>query len=170
MGEAIDYADPVNIGALAQALSDRDGGKRQETREYLVKVGAPAVLVLTALITDPNHRVRWEAAKALGQIDDPTAAPALVTALEDDESDIRWLGAEGLIVLGRSGLVPLLEELISRSGSFQLREGSHLVIRKLVEQGRYPYLVPVLDALDGPAAEDALPPAASRALDALRKL
>ena len=169
MGETIDYSDPVNIEALARALSDRHGGKRQETRENLVKVGAQAVLVLTALITDPNHRVRWEVAKALGQINDPSAAPALVTALEDDESDIRWVGAEGLIVLGRTGLVPLLEELISRSDSFQLREGAHLVIRKLVEQGRYPYLEPVLDALNGPAAEDCLPPAASRALSALDK-
>lgn len=167
MAEAIDYAEPVNIEALGRALSDRDGGKRQEARDYLVKAGPRSVLVLTALITDPNHRVRWEAAKALGQINDPTAAPALVTALEDDDSDIRWLGAEGLIVLGRAGLVPLLEELIRRSDSFQLREGAHLVIRKLVEQGNYAYLAPILDALDGPAAEDALPPAASRALDAL---
>jgi len=32
--------------------------------------------------------VRWEAAKALGQIGDATAAPALVEALQDEEFDV----------------------------------------------------------------------------------
>ena len=170
MTEVIDYTDPANIETLIQALSDRHGGKRQQTREALVKIGAPAVPVLTGLITNPNHHVRWETAKALGEINDPSAAPALVAALEDDESDIRWSGAEGLLALGRTGMGPLLQELVTRSDSVQLRDGAHHVIRKLVERGHDPYLAPVLDALDGPAAEDAVPPAATRALDALDKL
>jgi hypothetical protein len=170
MTEVIDYTDPANIETLIQALSDRHGDKRQQTREALVMIGAPAVPVLTKLVTNPNHHVRWETAKALGEINDPSAAPALVAALEDDESDIRWLGAEGLISLGRTGMRPLLEELVVRSDSVQLRDGAHHVIRELVKRGREPNLAPILDALDGPAAEDSVPPAATRALYELDKL
>ena len=170
MAEKIDYTDPGNTEALIRALSDRDGGTRQQTRDTLVKAGAPAVPVLTTLVTNPNHHVRWEAAKALGEINDPSAAPALVVALEDEESDIRWLGAEGLLAAGRAGLEPLLQKLIVRSNSVWLRDGAHHVIRALVKRGHDPYLAPMLDALDGPAAEDAVPFAAVQALAALDKL
>ena len=48
--------------------------------------------------------MRWEAAKALGKIGDPKAALALVGALEDPRSGIRWLAAEGLMAIGREAL------------------------------------------------------------------
>ena len=67
-------------------------------------------------------------------------------------------------------LAPLLKELIVRSDSVQLRDGAHLVVRKMVRRGHDPYLAPVLDALDGPAAQDSVIPAAAHALDALDKL
>ena len=95
MTEVIDYTDPANIEALIQALSNHNGGKCQSTRSASVKIGTPAVPVLTRLITHPHHHVRWEAVKTLVEINDPSAAPVLVVALEDNEFDIRWLGAEG---------------------------------------------------------------------------
>ncbi len=170
MTQRTDYTDLDNIEALISALSDPDGEKREETRVALVAVGPAIILVLTGLITNPNHHVRWEVAKALGEINHPDAAPALVTALGDSEMDIRWLGGEGLLALGRAGVEPLLQELTQRGGDLQLRQGAHHVVREMLRRGRDPYLATVLDALEGPAAEDSVPPAALRALEILNSL
>jgi HEAT repeat protein len=75
------------------------------------------------MLNDPDHEVRWEAAKALGEIADPWSAPALEETLMDAGFDIRWLAAEGLIALGRAGLKPLLATLLKKADSVYLREG-----------------------------------------------
>ena len=165
MMKRTDYTDLDNVDALALVLSDRDGRKREETRAALVAIGEPIILVLTGLITNPNHHVRWEAAKALGEINHPDAAPALVVALGDSETDIRWLGGEGLLGLGHAAIEPLLRELAEHGCDVQLRQGAHHVVRELVRAGRHSYLAPLLDALDGPAAADTVPPTALNALE-----
>jgi hypothetical protein len=70
--------------------------------------------MLVALIeglVDPRNRVRWEAAKALGEPCDAGAAPALVQALEDRNSGVRWIAAGAMIGLRQRGLTLLLKEL-----------------------------------------------------------
>ena len=78
---------------------------------------------MVELLKHPDHEVRWEAARALGEIADPRAAPALVVTLEDEGFDIRWLAAEGLIALGPVGLAPLLEALAEKANSVYLTGG-----------------------------------------------
>jgi len=56
----------------------------------LIALGRPAVDSPVELLGHRVPHVRWEAAKALGGIGDPKAAPALVEALEeDDDFDVR---------------------------------------------------------------------------------
>ncbi len=83
-------------------------------------------------LTDRRQRVRWEAAKALGQINNPAGAQALVKTLEDRDFDVRWLAAEALIALGSEAAVPLLEALIKRSKSPVLREGAHHILNHVI--------------------------------------
>ena len=97
------------LDPLLNALHSEDGEERRRARLSLVSLGSEAVDPLIELLPDPEHEVRWEAAKALGEIADPRSAPALVETLEDAGFDIRWLAAEGLIALGKAGLEPLLE-------------------------------------------------------------
>jgi HEAT repeat protein len=162
-------ADSTSLDSLLAALASYDGIARQRARRDLVVIGRPAVAPLIKALTDPNDDVRWEAAKALGQISDPAAAPALVNALEDEVSAVRWLGAEGLIALGRGGLVPLLQALEQRSDSVWLREGAHHVLHDLARGDLEDVLSPVLAALEDiePAIE--VPWAARAALVALEK-
>ena len=82
-----------------------------------------AVDALVELLKDPDRQVRWEVAKALGEIANPRAAPALLVTLEDEGLDIRWLAAEGLIALGPVGLAPLLEALVEKANSAYLTGG-----------------------------------------------
>jgi HEAT repeat protein len=161
-------ADQATIGALIAALADDDGLVRQHARESLVNMREPSVAPLMEALTDPNDQVRWEAAKALSKIGSPAAAPALVNALEDKKGGIRWLAAEGLIVLERQGLPPLLQVLVERSGSQWLREGAHHVLHVLAgKKGLGDLVSPVLAALESIEPVLEVPLAARAALGKL---
>jgi len=130
-------------------------------------MGSKAVGPLVKALASPKKYVRWEAAKALGRIGDPAAAQALVAALEDEMFDVRWLAAEGLIAMGRKGLVPLLQELGKHSDSVWLREGAHHIVHDLSLEDLEDVMLPVLTALDAVAPSVEVPFAAKAALDKL---
>ena len=97
--------------------------------------------------------MHWEIAKALSQIGTTKAAKVLVDTLEDHNFSVRWIAAEGLIHIGSTGLIPLLEALRKKADSVWLREGSHHVIHDLVNRESFgestrKSLMPVLDALN----------------------
>lgn len=159
---------PEAIGSLIVQLASDDGLVRVNARQSLVAIGAPAVASLIEALRDANRQVRWEAAKALSQIVDPAAAPALVRALQDRGFGVRWLAAGGLIALGSRGLVPLLRALVKRSGSVRLRQGAHHVLRHLARRADLTEVVkPVLAALEGIEPSLQVPVAAEAALEAL---
>jgi len=156
--------DAQSIPVLIETLSNRDGLQRQAAREALVHIGDPAVAPLIAALGDSREHVRWEAAKALGQMCNPAAAPALVRTLEDREGGVRWVAAHALISMERLGVAPLLEALMSRSNSVLLRDGAHHVLRALCDGELAALLSPVLAALDGAEPVLQAPVAAQAAL------
>ena len=160
-------AAPATIGALIADLGRKDGLVRESARQSLVAIGGPAVASLIEALADPNKQMRWEAAKALGQIGDPVSAHALVSALEDEVFDVRWLAAEGLIAIGREALVPLLHAVIECSDSLWLREGVHHVLHGLSRGDLEEMLRPVLAALEDVEPSIEVPFAAESAVDAL---
>jgi HEAT repeat protein len=133
---------------LFDALCDGDGVTRRAARERLEDVGTPAVPYLIAALRSPSEHCRWEAAKALADIGDPSAAPALVRTLDDDKAAVRWLAGEALINLGRDALAPVLRGLEGSSDSLWFRDGAHHVLRSLVRAGVADEAVPVLEALE----------------------
>jgi hypothetical protein len=155
------------LDPLTGALHSKDGEERRQARLSLVSLGSEAVDPLIELLQDPDHEVRWEAAKALGEIADPRSAPALVETLGDAGFDIRWLAAEGLIALGKAGLEPLLEALLKKADSVYLREGAHHVMYDLAHKGFRDQLAPVMAALEGVDPEIQIREPARKALQAL---
>ncbi|MGA2518900.1 MAG: HEAT repeat domain-containing protein [Thermodesulfobacteriota bacterium] len=167
---------------LINTLSSHKDKAREGARHTLVAMGKAAVPSLIEALGNKNALMRWEAAKALGEIGDPETAPVLVKALEDDNFDVRWLAAEGLIKMNIQGLKPLFEALEHRGDSVLLREGAHHVFHDLAKGGLRKFLVPVLAALEAlEPGEEVLrvahhkmevevPWAARRALEVLEKL
>jgi HEAT repeat protein len=141
-------ASAAVIKPLLGRLGDKDGLRRQDAREQLVDMGRQALPYLIKALQSANERVRWEGAKALGELRDPLGAPALVQALEDEEAAIRWLAATGLISIGQNSLRPLLEALVRHSDSTWMREGAHRVLYTLVREGGADDAAPVLEALE----------------------
>ncbi len=159
----------AEIDELVRDLGSADGMVRQRARETLVDLASPAVTSLVRLLKDPRNQVRWEAARALGDIADPAAAEALVTVLGDRVFDVRWLAAKGLIAIGRDSAVPLLHGLIVTSGSKLSREGAHHVIHDLLRHDEElgEALGPVLVALEDAESSVEAPLAAEAAITEL---
>ncbi len=175
-------AKEPSMETLIKLLSSHKDKAREGARHTLVAMGKAAVPSLIEALKNKNTLMRWEAAKALGEISDPDTAPVLVKALEDQEFDVRWLAAEGLIKMNIKGLKPLLEALEHRGDSVLLHEGAHHVFHDLAKGGLKKFLAPVLAALEAlepgeevpwvahHEMEVEVPWAARRALEALEKL
>ena len=130
-------------------LASHNDAARVKARQSLVAMGKAAVPLLTEALKSKNSMTKWEAAKALGEIGDPSTAPTLVEALEDEDFDVRWLAAEGLTKMNINALKPLLQALERRGDSFFLQEGAHHVFHDLAKGGLRKFLAPVLAALEG---------------------
>jgi HEAT repeat protein len=151
---------PHSISELVHCLSSPNAVERQSAREHMVFMGSLVVPHLIKCLSDTQRQVRWEAAKALGEIADPIASTALVGALEDRDGDVRWLAAVALIAIGREGLRPLLAALIEHSDSDWLREGAHHLCHELAKTEDGQIVKPVLDALNASEPEVTVPGAA----------
>jgi len=159
-----------DIESLVADFTCDDVIKCQIARRTLVNMGNKAVEPLVRELSNKKHWVRWEAAKALGQIGDKAAAEALVKALEDDEFDVRWLAAEALITIGRDSLEPLLKALTDHGDkSLFLRQGAHHVLHDMDRGGLNTILQPVMISVEDKTPSIAVLQIAKKALDSLKK-
>jgi HEAT repeat protein len=157
-----------SVETLISSLSSQDGATRQAAREALVAMGQASVWWLIPLLESDDSQVRWEAAKALGEIGGGEAVRALVKKLDDNNRDVRWVATAGLLRAEEQVLDALLHELIVKSGSVWVREASIRVIDSLLDEQNREELRPVLSALKSRAPVFEVPIAAYEALLSLR--
>lgn len=137
-----------SVTPLINDLTCKDVYKCRRARKALVEMGESAVPYLVDALNHRKGWVRWESAKALGQIPGAAATAALVAALGDRSFDVRWLAAEGLIFRRREALAPLMQALIEKSDSGWFREGAHHVLFDLSQGSLGDLVKPVLEALE----------------------
>ena len=145
-------------------MSD-DGTVRTRARETLALMGEPAAEAARELLSSPKMRVRWEAAKLLAAMVDPSSVAAFVRLLDDPFAEVRWLAGDGLIRLGPRSVAPVLESLLELSVPLEHRRTARRVLRRLSsDNGVLSKIVgPVIKVLDdadpaavGPRAQQAL--------------
>jgi HEAT repeat protein len=166
-----DHATPDIIELLIGDLASTDGIVRIMARRTLVSIGGKAIDRLLDSLKSKNKWVRWEAAKALGQIGGIAAIHGLVKALDDKMFDVRWIAAEALIHIGgRKVIIQILNALVEHPDSYWTREAVHHVLHDINKEHMYKVLKPVLVALEDvePALEAAY--AAENALNELAKM
>jgi HEAT repeat protein len=76
--------------------------------ETLIDIGRTAVPALIAALKDGDPMVRWQAAKALGEIGDSSATPALIAVLNDPQWKVREQTAKALGKIGDKSAVPAM--------------------------------------------------------------
>lgn len=150
------------------ALDTTDLKTRREARQALTEAGAEALPQLLEQLENGPFPVRWEVAKALGDLRLADSAEALVRALADKEHDVRWLAAVALAQIGRPALAPLLNALAEDIDSLYLRQGTHHVLTMYPGTYRTEPLAHVRDLL-GPFEKDIeLIPAVHEALKSVQ--
>jgi len=159
--------NPMTIKNLIADLSSSDDFTRVKARRELQETGKPAYTSLIEALKNRNCLLRWEAVNVLGGAGDPEVAPALVSALEDGEFEVRWVAAEALIRMGAKGLKALFHALIERPESTFLREEAHHVFHKLAQRELKVFLTPILIALESHEPAVDIPPVALHAMETM---
>jgi HEAT repeat protein len=154
---------------LVKDLGSKDGRARVRARKNLVKIGHPAVKYLIEALKDKNQAVRWEAAKSLGEIEDPAAVDALVKALRDKLFDVRWLAAQALIQIGPKSIKPILHALIEYPEDDDMRVGAHHVFHDLRTRDYDDVLRPLMASLEDSTLKLGIDLEAKKALNQLQK-
>lgn len=100
-----------------------------------------------------NERFKIELSKIIQTIADRRSIPALINLLDDNEVDIRWIAAEGLIKIGRHSIIPLLRSIrdghISNSGAYHILQNllsadEKLAMRHLLNSlGNFPEMAEI---------------------------
>jgi HEAT repeat protein len=103
---------PENLSRLIAMLNDSDSDVRDAAVEAVAAYGASAVANLSALLKEGHLNSREAAARALGMIGDPAAAPALMNALEDESVWVRIQAANALGGLGTGEAVNALAKAL----------------------------------------------------------
>lgn len=71
-----------DIGLLVSQLSSKDMLQRMKAREALVEMGTTAIPAVAVLADTTDDHVRWECAKTLSEIADPSSVGTLIRLLE----------------------------------------------------------------------------------------
>jgi HEAT repeat protein len=160
----------VNVEYLMGMLASADGMIRMQARKSLVGMGKASVpALIQALQPVQPDQVRWEAAKSLGAIGDVRSIPALVRALEDNDSDVAWLAAEALRRFKKAAWPPLFRFLITDgSESARLRQSAYYVLQNQDQKGLNGTFAALLRALNTVAEPESAPVAAHAMLEMMK--
>jgi HEAT repeat protein len=169
MNEPSESATSIgHIAALLIDLGSNSEVARKRAHQELVFLQEAAVEPLIGALCTSTEYGRGQAAKALGEIGDSSAAPALAEALADEKFDVRSLATRAMVLLGGAGLTALLQALVDRPHSTLLRESAQNVLHDGAQEKWTRQLDPVIRVLEGSNPETELPIAATNALQAIR--
>jgi HEAT repeat protein len=97
-----------SLKRAAMNLGSEDADTRREASEQLIDGGRASVPILLSVLTDGIERARKEAALVLGAIGDDRATGALVSSLDDSDSDVRWAAIWALVKIGQPSVTDLI--------------------------------------------------------------
>jgi HEAT repeat protein len=140
---------PENLVKLIIGLTDdKKYSKKHNTRDALVKMGKTIIPQMHKLLASENSLLRKEVAKVVELIADRRSIPFLINLLDDKESDIRWIAAEGLIKIGRQSILLLLKSISIGKSAHLLNKGAHHVLLGLLNESERDKLKPLLLSLE----------------------
>ena len=83
------------------------------TAEGWARLPAPRLTKIVRALSNPDLKVRLQAAFVLGKLEDPRTVPALISALNDGYPAIRSLAANALAKIGARRAVPALRRRLT---------------------------------------------------------
>ncbi|NOZ46235.1 MAG: HEAT repeat domain-containing protein [Chlorobi bacterium] len=123
---------PDEYKEILEGLSSKERSVRVNARNKIEDIGMPITEHLKEILYFKDHHLRWEAAKTFSQMALPETITIQIQTLEDDESDIRWIAAEGLSKMGSKVIKPILDYLLEHgTESVHLIKGVYHVLNKI---------------------------------------
>jgi HEAT repeat protein len=135
---------------LLPLLKDPDSYIRTEAVESLGLLGyAEGVRDIVDLLqTDEDYLVRLCAAEALGNLNDRSAIPALIEALNDPNEGVRAYAADSIGLLGVVEALPILQQKIEFESSLLTRAFIFSALYKIGDEKYLFSLVKMLETVD----------------------
>lgn len=130
------------IPHLINALMDPNSGVRFAAMEGLVFVGSAAIDDLIAALGHSNGYVRVYSAMALGEIGDPSAIPALIALMDDDNYEIRKAAGIAISKMGETGFATLISAL--SNSNWKVRQAVAIALGTLNDPRAVQPLIQVL--------------------------
>jgi HEAT repeat protein len=143
------------ITDLLDALHAGDKQVRARAAADLAAIGSPAVDLLVVTLRDPRWEVRYRAAEALGQIDDPRVCPTLTGALGDPRDHVRYMAAKGMGIQRCPGTVPGLCRALEDENEY-VRRIAAVSLAAVGDPGAIPSLKDHLAKESAPSVRDAI--------------
>jgi HEAT repeat protein len=112
------YRNTDCIPTLIHGIRDEEKVVRAQAMQALVAIGEPALKDLINLLKDPDWKVRYRAAEALGKIGDEKAAGPLIRILSDNKDHIRYIAAKSLGMLEAQVARDPLRECLSDDNEY----------------------------------------------------
>ena len=144
-----------DIDALIEGLHDPDEKERKIAEFALFSQGGRAVKPLIHALEVDDAAIRMEAARILGDLRLPEAAPALIQALNDANEGVSATAVNALIELREDALRPILERLADGPVTDRMRDGIYHALRGLenfgILRGNLKHMVDVVKS-NSPAA------------------
>lgn len=157
-GQVAEQTYPVVVAAGEQAipvLLQKVGATNRQQREYVIAAlgtlkAQPAVVPIGRVLADRTLERRYVAAWALGEIGSPEGVPALLSALDDPNAEVRRYATRALIKINRPAVGPLVGHLRTATG-----ESAAGAIRALGDIADPAALDVLLVHTDGPQRSEA---------------
>ncbi len=124
-----------DIEAMIEGLEVPDEKERKIAEYALFAQGGKAIKPLVHALQVDDPAMRMEAARVLGDLRLPEAAPALIQALGDRDEGVRTIAVHGLVDLREDALRPILERLVDGPMPDMMREGIFQALRGLEDYG-----------------------------------
>jgi HEAT repeat protein len=125
------------VDPLIKILKDDYFYIRDEAVWALVNIGEAAVEPLIQALNDGDWRVRWGAARALGEIKDKRAVVPLNQALKDENSEVRMVAAISIEKILKEERVESLEQALKDKIGIDEFERLEMIERRLNNYAQY---------------------------------
>jgi HEAT repeat protein len=117
--------DPGSLDTCIQALRDPEKAVRGQAAKALAEIGEAASGQLIPLLNDPDWKVRYRAAEALGIMREKKAVGPLIERLSDEKDHVRYMAAKSL---------GSLEDTVALKSLEKCRIDQNDYVRKMAEK------------------------------------
>lgn len=110
--------NPNCVEIFVKALRDPEKAVRAQATRALADTGESASDRLILLLGDPDWKVRYRAAEALGMMEEMRAVGPLIEHLSDEKDHVRYMAAKSLGALGSPEACGALKARLSDENTY----------------------------------------------------